>query len=185
MLCQLMNPKSRKTVFEEVIRVNLVTATAVVYEGILLGVGRNMKSGGIIASVVGIIIGILGFVYISREITRNEEKKRHMTKRINAVISYRERKDVGRSPYRYIYTFTGLDEYDGIIFYDESFLLTNVHVKGKIVTLLINEHNLEEFWFEEKLELDKVILLLPILVIIISLMNLPYTLLNWEKLPWN
>ena len=88
MLCQLMNPKSRKTVFEEVIRVNLVTATAVVYEGILLGVGRNMKSGGIIASVVGIIIGILGFVYISREITRNEEKKRHMTKRINAVISY-------------------------------------------------------------------------------------------------
>ena len=164
---------------------NLVTATAVAYESILLGVGRNTKSGGIITSVAGIIIGIFGFIYISREITRNEEKKRRMTKRINAVITYRERKDVGHSQYCYIYTFTGLDEYEGVTFYDESLLLTNVHLKGEIVTLLINEHNLEEFCFEEKLELDKVILLLPILVIIISLMNLPYTLLNWEKLPWN
>ena len=128
---------------------NLVTATAVAYESILLGVGRNTKSGGIITSVAGIIIGIFGFIYISREITRNEEKKRRMTKRINAVITYRERKDVGHSQYCYIYTFTGLDEYEGVTFYDESLLLTNVHVKGEIVTLLINEHNLEEFWFEE------------------------------------
>ena len=185
MLCLLMNPKSRMTVCEEVIRVNLVTSAAVAYGSILLGVGRNTKSGGIITSVAGIIIGIFGFIYISREITRNEEKKRRMTKRINAVITYRERKDVGYSQYRYIYTFTGLDEYEGVTFYDKSLLLTTVHVKGETVTLLINEHNLEEFWFEEKLEPDKALLLLPILVIIISLINLPYTLVNWEKLPWN
>lgn len=58
MLCLLMNPKSRKTVCEEVIRVNLVTSAAVAYGSILLGVGRNTKSGGIITSVAGIIIGI-------------------------------------------------------------------------------------------------------------------------------
>ncbi len=68
MLCLLMNPKSRMTVCEEVIRVNLVTSAAVAYESILLGVGRNTKSGGIITSVAGIIIGIFGFIYIPREI---------------------------------------------------------------------------------------------------------------------
>ncbi len=152
---------------------------------ILLAVGRNTRLAGIGASVTGIIAGIVGFILISREITRNKEKKQRMTKRINVVITHRERKYIGHSQYRYIYTFTGLDEYEGVTFYDESLLLMKVHVKGEIVPLLINEYNLKEFWFEEKAELGQELLLIPIIAIFLSFMNLINTIVIWDRLPWN
>lgn len=85
---------------------NYVIAVASVYGSILLGTaGRDTRLGRIGASITDIIIGIFGFILISREITRNKEKKQRMTKRINAVITNRERKKVAHSQYRYIYIY--------------------------------------------------------------------------------
>lgn len=169
---------------EEATGMNFIIA-ARAFGRILLAVGRNTRLAGIGASVTGIIAGIVGFILISREITRNKEKKQRMTKRINVVITHRERKYIGHSQYRYIYTFTGLDEYEGVTFYDESLLLMKVHVKGEIVPLLINEYNLKEFWFEEKAELGQELLLIPIIAIFLSFMNLINTIVIWDRLPWN
>ena len=86
---------------------------------------------------------------------------------------------------RYIYTFTGLDEYEGVIFYDKSLLLENVHAKGEKVSLLINEENVEEFWFEEENEPPGKGL--PVLIIVLSfvaLVNMACTIRGWDKLPW-
>ncbi len=169
---------------EEATGMNFIIA-ARAFGRILLAVGRNTRLAGIGASVTGIIAGIVGFILISREITRNKEKKQRMTKRINVVITHRERKYIGHSQYRYIYTFTGLDEYEGVTFYDESLLLMKVHVKGETVPLLINEYNLKEFWFEEKAELGQELLLIPIIAIFLSFMNLINTIVIWDRLPWN
>lgn len=169
---------------EEATGMNFIIA-ARAFGRILLAVGRNTRLAGIGASVTGIIAGIVGFILISREITRNKEKKQRMTKRINVVITHRERKYIGHSQYRYIYTFTGLDEYEGVTFYDESLLLMKVHVKGETVPLLINEYNLKEFWFEEKAELGQELLLIPIIAIFLSFMNLINTIVIWGRLPWN
>lgn len=127
--------------------------------------GRNTRLGNIGITATGVIAGIVCFILISREIARNKEKKQRMTKRVNVVITNRERKCVGHSQYCYIYTFTGMGEYEGVTFYDESLLIAKVYVKGETVPLLINEYNLKEFWFEEKAELDPEILIIPFLVI--------------------
>ena len=165
---------------------NYIIAAAGAYGNILLGTGgRNTRLGNIGITATGVIVGIVGFILISRGIARNKEKKQRMTKRVNVVITNRERKCVGHSQYCYIYTFTGMGEYEGVTFYDESLLIAKVHVKGETVPLLINEDNLKEFWFEEKAELGREILLIPIIVIFLSLMNLINTIVIWDRLPWN
>lgn len=66
-----------------------------------------------------------------------------MTKRINAVITGKV-----KMRYTYIYTFIGLDEYEGVAFCDKWLESPAEHEIGETVSLLINEHNPEEFWFE-------------------------------------
>lgn len=124
----------------------------------------------IIIDIIMIVIGISVYIWWSRRVSKFEEKKRHMTKRINVVIMKREKKAINFSKDRYIYTFTGLDEYEGVIFYDKSLLLENVHAKGEKVSLLINEENVEEFWFEEENEPPGKGL--PVLIIVLSFVAL-------------
>lgn len=100
------------------------------------------ESGGII--LFSFIVGIIGCLWEGRLAFKYKKIKRHLTKRINAVI-------IGSAKWGryYIYCYSGLDEYDGIIFYDRCLEVRTEYEEGTIVSLLINEYNLEEFWFEE------------------------------------
>ena len=96
-----------------------------------------------------LILGVFGCAWEGRLTFKYKKIKRHMTKRINVMI-------IGRLQMRrnYIYWFTGLDEYKGVIFHDAGLEVRTRHEKGEIVSLLINEYNLEEFWFEEASSID-------------------------------
>lgn len=172
---------------------NYIIAAVGEYGSILLGVGRHTRLGGIAVAITGIIFGIFVSIRQSRKIARYKGKKQRMTKRINVVITQRERKEMRETldgkiyrteKYRYIYTFTGMGEYEGIIFYDESLLLKNAHVEGEKVSLLINEYNLKEFWFEEEEEPGKGILIGAILIFLCAVYIFAFTIRDWDSLPW-
>lgn len=154
-----------------------------VVESILLH-GYPTKSGYLLGIPLGLVLGIFGYIRESGKIARYEEKKQHMTKRIDVVIAKKERIELKWHHYRYIYTFSGLDEYKGISFYDKSALVEKSHIEGERVSLLINERNVEEFWFEEEVEPDKEVLILAIVVIFLSLVTIPFVIWEWESLPW-
>ena len=172
---------------------NVAAIATVACEGMLLSGGRRSRLGGSLAVIEIIIIGILIIIQQSRRIARYEGKKQHMTKRINAVITNRERKKLDKSlygtivrgdEYRYLYTFTGLEEYEGMIFYDKSLWLKKVHVKGEKVTLLINENDMEEFWFEEEEEPGKGAVIGSVVIIVLAVLCELVIIRNWDRLPW-
>ena len=99
------------------------------------------------------------------------EKRLHMTKRIWHHCCY-------------IYTFSGLDEYKGINFYDKSALVEKSHVVGERVSLLINEWNVEEFWFEEEVEPGKEIIVCSLILIFVTIIEVIIALDNWDSVPW-
>lgn len=178
---------------EEIAGMNFVIIAGA-YGSILLGMGRVTRLGGIGAAITCIIIGIFAFVRQLRKIIRYKGKKLRITKRINAVVINMERKRLSdtidgmifrNKEYKYIYTFRVIDGYEGVIFYDKLLLLDNVHVKGEKVSLLINEYNLKEFWFEEEDEPGKGILIASIVIIIGAVFHWVYIIRYWNRLPWN
>lgn len=91
------------------------------------------------------LVPIIVSVWATRMEIKYENIKRHVTKRINVKI-------IGKQGMRFhhcVYRFTGLDEYEGITFYDPCLEVWARHKVGETVSLLVNEYNLKEFWFEE------------------------------------
>lgn len=163
---------------------NFIIATVGTYESILLGQSSRLD---IVGAAIGVILGLACFIWQLKKISKFEEKTRRMTKRISAVITKREKIQMkvfrsSKKVYRYLYTFTGLNEYEGVIFCDEELLLEKVHVEGETVTLLINEENPEEFWFEEEDEPDKEFMVYSVVLIFISLMLAGNAIINWKQL---
>lgn len=79
------------------------------------------------------------------EISQYMDKRKYATKRNNAIVADRKKSGL----INYVYTFTGLDEYAGIAFCHKWLEVPTEHELGETVPLLINENNLDEFWFEE------------------------------------
>ena len=94
---------------------------------------------------VALLMGIIGSVWCTKLAIKYENIKRHMTKRIKVKVTGK----MGRGFYRCAYHFSGLDEYEGITFYDPWLAVWARHKVGETVSLLVNEYNLKEFWFEE------------------------------------
>ena len=173
---------------------NLAATAVAACECMLLSGGRRTRLGGSLGVITGIIIAISIIIRQSGRIARYEGKKQRMTKRINAVITNKERKRMDKSlygtvvknddKYRYLYTFTGLEEYEGMIFYDKSLWLKKVHVKGEKVTLLINENDMEEFWFEEEEEPGKGAVIGSVVIIVLAVLCELVIIRNWDRLPW-
>ena len=112
------------------------------------------------------------------------EKRLHMTKRIDVTIMQKEIIELKWHHCCYIYTFSGLDEYKGINFYDKSALVEKSHVVGERVSLLINEWNVEEFWFEEEVEPGKEIIVCSLILIFVTIIEVIIALDNWDSVPW-
>ena len=91
------------------------------------------------------LVPIIVSVWATRMEIKYENIKRHMTKRIKVKVTSK----MGRGFYRCAYHFSGLDEYEGITFYDPWLAVWARHKVGETVFLLVNEYNLKEFWFEE------------------------------------
>lgn len=140
----------------------------------------------IIAAVFVIIVGIFYFIWQFDRISKYKAKKRRISKCINAVITKRERIEIRtrswKHVYRYLYTFTGLDEYEGVTFCDETLLLECVHVEGEKVSLHINPDNPEEFWFEEADEPGQWILVCSVIMVVCALDIMKLTIERWERL---
>lgn len=165
-----------------------IIAAAGIYGNILLDIDISRKSKmDLVAGVFCLIFGIFACIRQSGIISRYKGKKQRATKRISAVITKRERIRIkarsSRPVYRYLYTFTGLDEYEGVSFCDETLLLENVHVEGEKVSFLINPENPEEFWFEEEDEPGKGLIVCSVIIILGALMNIGLTIMVWERLP--
>lgn len=94
--------------------------------------------------IITFIMGVMGCTWEAKLALKYKKIKRHMTKRINVVITSKVHMRCS-----YIYTFTGLDEYKGVTFHDAGLEVGYSHEIGEVVTLLINEYNLDKFWFEE------------------------------------
>lgn len=93
------------------------------------------------------IFGIINCAWLIRLASKYKIIKRHVTKRIDVVITGRVK--LHRS---YTYSFLGLNEYEGVAFYDWWIRVQIEHEIGETVSLLINENNVEEFWFEEAID---------------------------------
>lgn len=125
--------------------------------GILLNGGINFD---IVRRLMMLMIVIGEYGWYFRENSKYLDKRKYATKRINAVVAYRKTSRlIGvrsfRPVYYYVYTFTGLDEYEGVTFYDTSLKLEEQYQIGEVVFLYINPENLGQFRVEKATELDK------------------------------
>lgn len=154
-----------------------------VVEGILLR-GRSTKLGYLTMIIICLVMGIFSYIWQSRKIALYKEKILHMTKRIDVTIMQKEIIEIKWHHCCYIYTFSGLDEYKGINFYDKLALVEKSHVVGERVSLLINEWNVEEFWFEEEVELGKEIIVCSLILIFVTIIEVIIALDNWDSVPW-
>ena len=76
----------------------------------------------------------------------------------------------------YVYTFTGLDEYERITFYDKSVKLEEKFQIGENVFLHINPENLGQFFVENAAEPDKRIIFEISAMILMGLIIIQYLL---------
>lgn len=159
----------------------------------LAWIGRRTRSLYVIMGIF--VIGALVFcVWKTKKVFKYKKMKMRMTKRINAVIT--ERVEPGRrlsgsddyGPfYRYNYIFAGMDEYEGVIFHDRSYQVKKRYEVGETVSLLINEYNLEEFWFEEADEPGKeavILWILWVVLVVFYLLLIKRMLEKWDRIPW-
>ena len=94
---------------------------------------------------VYLLMSVIASIWVTKRAIKYENIKKHMTKRINVKIIGK----MGRGFYCCAYRFTGQGEYEGITFYDPWLEAWARHKVGETVSLLVNEYNLKEFWFEE------------------------------------
>lgn len=124
---------------------------------------------------------IITYGWYFRAISKYMDKRKYATKRINAVVAYRKTsKLIGirsfHPVYYYVYIFTGLDEYEGVTFYDKSAKLEEQYRIGENVSLYINPENLGQFWVEKAKEMDKMIFSWIGLLILLGLMAIKIAL---------
>ena len=118
-----------------------------------------------------------------------------MTKRINVVIEegrVSNRRDPTKPvPFqsfsKYGYIFTRLDEYEGVTFDGRLLHVKTKYEKGEVVSLLINENNLKEFWFEEADDPGKRVItswIIWVLTVVVYLLYMIQMLRKWDRLQW-
>lgn len=126
---------------------------------------RKINAGDEKYALIILIFGIVGLIWQLAVILKYRNKRKHTTKRINAIIT--EKKVVEYNQYiRYVYTFLGTDEYKGITFYDRSAKVKTSYKEGKKVSLYINPQKVEQFWFEEEEAPNEWSILLMIILIL-------------------
>lgn len=143
---------------------------------------RHWSRAKIIECIIYIIVIIAVCVWETRKTSRQKNMKLRMTKRINVVI---ESRVGGSRGYRYF--FTGLEEYGGVLFNGMLLRVKKRFEKGEIVPLLVNEHKLEEFWFEDADEPGKWLIaawVAGVLGIFICTLCIVITIMDWETIPW-
>lgn len=157
-------------------------------------IGRRTKSG-VIALGIYVISYFIFCVWETRRVFRYKKMKMRMTKRINVVIEERRvsnrRGSTEPVPFqsfsRYGYIFTGLDEYEGVTFDGRLLRVKTKYEKGEVVSLLINQYNQEEFWFEEADDPGKRVIaqwILWFLTVVVYLLFMVQMLRNWDRLRW-
>lgn len=95
------------------------------------------------------VITILLFLWDLKRTYSMYARKRRCTQPVRAVISAkREIRHLHFS--EYVYTFSGLDEYAGVTFYNRSARIRCEYMEDAEVELYVNPDRTREFWFEEE-----------------------------------
>lgn len=141
----------------------------------------------IVDFVIDFILFIIILIWKTRTVFRQKTMRGRMTKRINAVIVERRESKWYEGPFHgYGYVFSGLNEYSGVTFDGRwSFRVKTRYEEGEMVSLLVNEFNPEEFWFEEAEEPGNDLIVWWIVVvagIFICLPYIPTIIMNWAQL---
>lgn len=102
----------------------------------------------------------------------------YVTKRIDVIIT--GKKVIEFNQYiRYVYTFSGTNEYKENIFYDSSARVATLYNEGQKVSLYINPENVEQFWFEEEDTPSKDTVFLAVILILVAVLIAVRAISKW------
>ncbi len=141
----------------------------------------------IVDFTIGFILFIIILIWRTRMVFKQKKMRRRMTKRINAVIAERREYKWYEGPFHgYGYVFSGMDEYRGVTFDGRwSFRVKTRYEEGEMVSLLVNEYNPKEFWFEEADDPGNDLIVWWIVVVVgvfICLSYIPIIIRNWVQI---